>query len=314
MKQKFFFLILAIIAASISSNAQWTIVNQKGGPYVFSMILEDSTLIAGTQKGMEISTDGGRSWVKQINSLEKNPIYSLHLDGGGVLYIGTTTGGYISKDYGKTLVPLKFNAAGRSENTVEVYDFFTSGSQIVCATNIGAYVSHNAGATWLKSGKEFDNNSILEFTYFKNTLFAAVFGEGVFASTDYGDTWTHTPLAEGHVTHLINDGKNIYTGTAGSGLFISNDKGKTWKKARDIRDDQYIYSFLAADGYLYAGTATGVLVSSNQGANWTEEPMGKNGVYSLVIKGSTLFAGTKGDGLWQRKALKKESGHQKNKK
>jgi photosystem II stability/assembly factor-like uncharacterized protein len=306
MKQKILFLLFSLFTLTIPIHPQWTPVRGGDAPSVYSMVIMDSVLIAGTKKGTEFSADGGKSWKKQLNSLQKLPIYSLCLS-GGALYIGTPIGAFVSKDSGNTVNQYHFRPDGVKEDTVEVYDFHVKGNEIVCATNIGVYFSRDTGSTWRKSGSEFDNNSVLEFTYMNKTLYAAVFGEGIFKSTNSGTTWVHTSLTKEHVAHLTNDGKNIYAGAAGEGLLVSRDEGKTWYRVNDYLKKQSIYSLLAADGYVYAGAENGVSISGNEGVDWTDEKVGKTGIYSLVGNGRVIIAGTRGEGLWLRNALKKKN-------
>lgn len=60
------------------------------------------------------------------------------------------------------------------------------------------------------------------------------------------------------------------------------------------------YCFAVSDSNLFAGTSSGVFLSTNNGTNWTAVNAGLTNtfVYSLTLSGSNLFAGTIGDGVF----------------
>jgi len=74
------------------------------------------------------------------------------------------------------------------------------------------------------------------------TLFAGVYGGGIWASTDNGKTWNvrSKGLASDNVYSLTltnaADGQKIYAGTEPAHLFESTDLGGTWTEQRSLRD------------------------------------------------------------------------------
>jgi len=87
-------------------------------------------------------------------------------------------------------------------------------------------------------------------------------------------------------------------------LFVTKDSGKTWSSISDSFPQNEITRVIRSDseqpGLLFAGTETGIYVSSNDGKAWNR--MGSNfpvvPVYDLRIKDSDLVVATHGRSFW----------------
>jgi len=148
------------------------------------------------------------------------------------------------------------------------------------------------------------------------TIFAgtAGCGDGMYRSTDNGDTWTlaNTGLTSTDVAALAinsSDG-HIFAGThsilgIGGGMFRSTDNGDSWTEQN--------VGFTALDvnsvtvnsiGHVFAGAAGGVFRSTTDGDSWSDIssgllPPGGN-VWALAIdRPGFVFAGTAGGGVFQ---------------
>lgn len=87
-------------------------------------------------------------------------------------------------------------------------------------------------------------------------------------------------------------------------LYVTHDYGEHWGRidsgiprhdfTRVIRADP------ARKGLLYAGTETGVYVSTDDGANWKpfQVNLPVSPIYELLVKGTDLIAGTHGRSIW----------------
>src|SRR5262249_19208922 len=105
-------------------------------------------------------------------------------------------------------------------------------------------------------------------------LYAGTNEDGIWKSTDRGDTWQHAgspgPFP---VYSLIVDRfapHTIYAGTNGGGVWTSSDGGVTWWQSTGLSTG--MVSSLAVDstGLLYAGTnSAGAQASRDLGATWT---------------------------------------------
>lgn len=87
-------------------------------------------------------------------------------------------------------------------------------------------------------------------------------------------------------------------------LYKTSDYGQTWTKISDgIAADHFTWVVRAdpaQPGLLYAGTETGVYLSTDDGASWQRFQLNLPvaPVYDLLVKGDNLIAGTHGRSIW----------------
>jgi uncharacterized repeat protein (TIGR01451 family) len=141
----------------------------------------------------------------------------------------------------------------------------------------------------------------------------ATLSGGIYFSPDNGVTWTPrngslpVPI---QARALATDGNTIFAGefTNLGKIFKSDDLGLTWT---DITPNNvpgpYVSALVVYNGYLYvARSFSGVIRASINGissATWTGFNSGFNAtlmpeIRSLAVMGSSLVAGTYGDGVW----------------
>ena len=133
-----------------------------------------------------------------------------------------------------------------------------------------------------------------------------------------GQTWTNiTPkeIPDGIVNSIDvseHDPATVYvvmmrykSMDLNSYIFKSNDYGQTWTKIVNGLDDPHGFTrVVRADkkqkGLLYAGTETGLYVSTDDGANWQKLQLGLPivPINDLIIHDNDLVAATAGRGFW----------------
>lgn len=86
-------------------------------------------------------------------------------------------------------------------------------------------------------------------------------------------------------------------------VFRTVDGGLHWQDVTSNLPDRSVFCLALADGTLYAGTLTGVVTSSDQGASWASLGQGLPSVpaYDLQLSAAApvLVVGTYGRGAWQ---------------
>lgn len=127
----------------------------------------------------------------------------------------------------------------------------------------------------------------------------AYIGDGVYKSTDMGDTWTNIGLKEQRVISKIRihpeDANTIYAGSMGlpftrndsRGLYRSNNGGTDWEKIFYVSDSTGVSDFMInpeRTNMMYAATwdrvrndslsltyglGSGIYISTDSGENWT---------------------------------------------
>ncbi len=140
-------------------------------------------------------------------------------------------------------------------------------------------------------------------------IFAGTWGDGVFRSTDNGDSWVEinngiTGMFELTVGSLVvNFSDHIFAGTY-DGMFRSMDNGDSWIEINTgLTNTSVISLAINSSDHIFAGTwGGGVFFSNDNGDSWTEINTGLTNtiVHSLAINSSDhIFAGTLMSGVFR---------------
>ncbi|MEO6130811.1 MAG: hypothetical protein ABIQ02_03110, partial [Saprospiraceae bacterium] len=132
-----------------------------------------------------------------------------------------------------------------------------------------------------------------------NVLYVGTDAQGVYKSSDNGNTWVaaNTGIDNRQVLSLAGDGTYIYAGTGATdtgtdGVYRSSNQGATWVAANAGIQDKSVNRLLVAAGQLFAGTVgQGVYKSSNQGTSWTNAnggALGSSSIYAMFYAASRL--------------------------
>jgi photosystem II stability/assembly factor-like uncharacterized protein len=134
-------------------------------------------------------------------------------------------------------------------------------------------------------------------------------GGSVQRSTDNGVTWSlRYPTAKtslyftgdiaaavigSHVmlggAHLINSSNTASFG----GVYRSVDTGFSWEPMNQGLSDTDVYSLALCGSKLFAGTGTGIFVSTNEGVGWQRINLSQTAIiYYIAIVASTILAGS----------------------
>jgi photosystem II stability/assembly factor-like uncharacterized protein len=188
--------------------------------------------------------------------------------------------------------------------------------------------STDNGVTWALPGPmitSFTRNSDIVALSNKNagvTFFMGTYWDGVLMSSDTGVNWTkvNNGLSSQESMQIKNLAVNI-RGSSGAvlfagandGLYRSLDSGANWIKVHTGMPAEACVLSLAMQpnsATIFAGTGTGtngtpmvngVYRSTDNGTSWAQATGGMPdvGVTSLIIQGSSLYAGTQGKGVWK---------------
>ena len=101
----------------------------------------------------------------------------------------------------------------------------------------------------------------------------------------------------GLIDCIATDGTNIFVGT-GSGIILSTDNGNSWAPVNNGLTSLSIASIAISGTKIFVGTYDGIFLSNNNGSSWTSVTNQIKNVSSLIVSGTNIFAGTRGNGVF----------------
>ncbi len=183
--------------------------------YVWSLALSGSNIVAGTQKGIYLSSNNGSSW-SQMNSGLTSLVVNSIITSAGSIFAGTTGGVFLSTNDGTN-----WTSADSGLTNKYIWSMYSYGSNIYAGTEAGIFQSTNNGSKWTKFG--LDTLYTYSFASTDTMLFAGTTG-GVFYLTKSDSNWTplNNGLASNIVTSLLIVDTNLFAGTDGVYLISLN--------------------------------------------------------------------------------------------
>lgn len=228
------------------------------------------------------------------------------------------------------------NVGGRTRGIVVDADDVTKNTWYVGSVGGGIWKTTNAGTTWRDLTAQLPNLStttLAQAQSNRNILYAgtgegfynadAISGNGIFKSTDRGETWTQlTATANNsnffYVNRLVVDpiNENVVVVGTSKGIFKTKDGGATWLKTSSTGNiDHLIANPLNFNTLYAAANGVGVFKSYDAGETWiaTNNQNLSGGRMEIAIapsdtsklyissdnsQGSTLFGTIDGGNRW----------------
>jgi photosystem II stability/assembly factor-like uncharacterized protein len=261
-------------------------------------------LFGAARTGIETSTDNGASW--NFNAFSDGA-FSFSSD-GNTIYLGSKDKVFKSTDQGTTWIDV---STGLGKGGIEALLF--DGTNLFAGTPAdaaGIYRSTNGGQNWnaaaggLPVGKTI--RSLISFGAF---VFAGTQGDGIYRSSDHGDSWVKTDtnnglLAQQIVFTLCVKDNALFAG-AGNGIYKSTDGGATFQRTLNGFPSNigvFAWSLTASGGNVVA--AVSVLLSQTEtldtffyspdnGDTWHQAtlPVEPTAVTAVASDGSSLAYG-----------------------
>jgi len=299
-----------ITACTIFSSGDPTKITRLKGHDVTGIFANGNRIIAGTEKGIFLSTDNGKNWILADSTVHLNnffipnnmsppPIQITIWGDDNTIFAGIeggeSAGVLVSSDNGDTWKQKDTNFIE------EVNGGFTQiGSTIFVGTNHGVFFTTNEGSRWKAAADTSKIHPVFSVFSIGSVLFAGVPDEGVFRSTDKGKTWstannglTNTAtLAFTALNSKLFVGVRQATDTSTAGVFVSKDNGANWNPLDNKLTSHTINVLYSNDKTLFAGTKRGIYFSADQGNKWNLF----DSIYatSFASNDSYLFIGTNG--------------------
>ena len=260
----------------------------------FSLAVIGKSCFASTNKGVLQSIDNGKNWSMVNNGLTSMITDLLSIEKN--IFAGTNNGIFLSTDEGKSWADVSIGLP---------YEYVTGliefGNQLFAGTLSGVFVTKDNGKNWEEANTGLTNRHINDFTICDNSLFVAT-SVGAFRFENTGRTWTKANYGiGGTIVYALNASNGfLFAGTLYN-LIRSNDYGKTWTYSDSgLMISRGLTFLYVKNDNLFASAGSEFYQSVNDGNSWKKISTGLTGfpVTDLVIRGDTLFSGTREGIFW----------------
>jgi hypothetical protein len=287
-------------------------------PQVYSLVLAGDDLLAGTDDGVYISSDGGEHWRASNTGLQGISIRSLVVTGPIVLAGSEYRGVFRTTDGGTTWVAINsgipiVGGTTSAPRYMPVSSFAVVGSRVyfgvpvvLISSHVRTYQVYSSDITdssWAPSDSGITGCQVGGFAVQNQTLFAAT-RFGIYYWRYGTPRWLETSLTGQSVKVLAQYGQLMIAGTAENGVYLSTD-GFSWQPvdsglAREGAHYATVTSVAITDQALFAGTFYGIYALWDNTSSWKKVSglIPSTTQYSLILKGSNLFAATS-TGVWK---------------
>ncbi len=206
-----------------------------------------------------------------------------------------------------------------SLDSSSVWTFAGVGSSLFAGGGLGVFRSTDNGTSWLhvSSGLTYFNTStgqiatagVRAFAVLSDgiggmNLFAGTWGGGMYRSTNNGSTWTQVNSGFTAASNFFDvralaaSGTDLFAGTVEDGVFLSTNNGTSWTPVNEGLTQRSVFSFVIKGTNIFAGTAQGVFLSTNRGTTWIQTVGIEWNVTAFALLDTNLFAGTYGGGVY----------------
>ena len=293
---------------STDDGMSWDIVEQFALTGIGSFAKAGTKLFGAARSGIQTSTDNGASWDFEPFS---DGAFSFSSN-GSTIYMGSASKVFRSTDLGATWIDMS-NGLGNGAIEALLYD----GSTLFAGTPadaVGIYRSTNGGQNWGAAGAGLPIASEIRcLIAFGAYVFAGMQGDGIYRSSDHGNTWAKTDvnnalLANALVLAFCVKDNNLFAGAI-NGIYKSTDGGATFERTLNGFPPNIgvtAYSLTASGGNVVAAVnvsfspssgLAGIFYSPDDGSNWHQAtlPIIPTAITAVASDGSSLaYAGVFG--------------------
>jgi photosystem II stability/assembly factor-like uncharacterized protein len=299
-------LLFALVACTNAPKAKFADDPQKETPAVSPAKPDTVRSIAVVYR----SIDKGKTWSSFANGIPANATVTGFATNKNKVFAATKFNGVLVWESGSD----KWKPVTGIPDDAEINAIAVDDKAIVVGTfKQGFFVSPDEGNTWRPSAGNLQNIPVRNLMVIKDKILAGT-DNGIYVSTDKGDSWKHlfgtmqvngftylngkvyaavvngalmskydgrnwNYIYQPHTLHDIsNDGKYIYAMTMGEGLLKTSNDGMSWQNADKGLPALYTFEVKNINSDLFAAQWHGIYYSANAGNNWSKINTGFNGL------------------------------------
>lgn len=201
-----------------------------GTAYCFA--INNGKVFAGTNTGIFVSNDSGKTWIRTGNGLPRNYVLSLAFSNNLGLALVDDIGLFLSTDEGENWQNRTKNLSSIRENELDnlVYTFLIINKDLYIGTSLGVYVSTNNGKSWKELNNGLGRIFIRNIISTNSKKLYVATNEGVFHSSDAGRNWSqmNKGLIDIKIMDIDANDNAVFVATKNNGIFKSTNSGNSW--------------------------------------------------------------------------------------
>ena len=181
------YLVILLMFAAISANAQWVQSNGPGGNNIYSLYKNGSYMYAGTfSDGIMVSTNDGITWKFANSGLSNLEIMAFTVTGSNI-FVGTKGGVFVSTNNGDNWV-----LRNSGITNLNIWSLASSGNIVYAGTyGNGIFMSTNYGVNWVSINNGSNIYNVYSIIISGTTIYLGTSPTtGIFVSTNSGSSWT----------------------------------------------------------------------------------------------------------------------------
>jgi photosystem II stability/assembly factor-like uncharacterized protein len=248
------------------------------------------------------SFDGGVNWSNSITVTSKSNIDGL-VQANQYIVAGTPRGMFYSSNFGQTWKSIP--AHGMRNGNWFTHDFYRSGNYFLEAYDeIGVGYSFDSGKNWNYTLNDFTPAATIDnaMLYSNNSLITGTHGDGVYKSSNTGNTWVkigtnndQDTLSNSSIFSMLKSGNVLLAGACTNGLYRSADNGLTWVRIRKGLPQQSsgylcVESLAKTTSAILIATDQGLYYSTDLGVSWKPTNLSDNDVVAVAANDSVACA------------------------
>jgi hypothetical protein len=303
---------------STNGGSSWSAINNgiNSNDDMMGIGVNGTSVYASTMTGNLLKTTDLTNWNALGPVTIGIPRYEAFYANGSSFYIGSWAASYTERAHGlfRTMDDgISWKQVGITEMQVSALE--VAGSNILAGTvdptgntfRTTLYKTTEADSTWVYNPGNFDGANITAIKASGTTAYLFSYdcpgSSYCYRSTNSGNNWTSTgtDAIYNRFNTFAIAGSLIYAGD--NFVYVSSDNGQTWTQVSSGIPSGVtsIYSLAIKGTLVFAATNNGIYKNTVGSNSWTAASSGLTNliVRSIIVSGTTLFAGTQGGGIFK---------------
>jgi photosystem II stability/assembly factor-like uncharacterized protein len=270
------------LAISKDNGKNWEVkTGGLGSAYIFDLTLHKNTFFATAYKqGVYESSDDCKTWNRFTGIYDNASLNKIEFLDSNIFTTRSYTGLLeFSNDFGITW---KVVDASNGIPNMNVFTISVDSEKknVFVGNQTGLYISKDFGNHWELVNEDLKIIPITQIIIVGDIIYVTANQYNMYISYDYGKTFKTYNTDNGlpydsYYTAMELCGSNIiigtyYLGSSGKpkGIFFSKDNGVTWNPVNINSPFNNIIDLISFDSFVFAGSDSGIFVSSDCGENW----------------------------------------------